>query len=89
MGVAALVLGIASIIFSFISAFGWIGVLLGVVGIILAAIARKNGQGGIATAGLVLSIIGTVLSLILYLACVACVAGVEKAAESAVENALF
>ena len=77
MGVASLVLGIIStVIGAFIPAFGWIGAILGIVGIVLAAIARKNGQKGAATAGLVLCIIGTVLGLIFYIACAACVAGI-------------
>lgn len=83
MGVAALVLGLVSIVISlFFSYVGWVGIILGIIGIVLAAVARKNGKGGIATAGLVLSIIGTVLSAILYLACVACVAGLAEAANN-------
>lgn len=42
---------------------GWIGAILGLVGTILGA-----------TGGLVCSIIGLVLGLLLYIACVACVA---------------
>ena len=75
MGVAALILGIISVVIGcFFSYIGWIGMLLGIVGIVLAAVAKKKGQKGVATAGLVLSIIGTCLSLILFLACAACVA---------------
>jgi hypothetical protein len=40
----------------------------------LAALACKKEKKGINTAGLVLSIIGTVISLILWIACVACAA---------------
>ena len=62
MGVASLVLGIASIVIGmFINT--WVGVIAGVVGIILAAVAKKKGQGGVATAGLVLSIIGVAIVL--------------------------
>jgi len=76
MAVGSLVLGIISIVFAlFIPGFQWIGALTGIVGIILGVQARKfRGQEGMATAGMVCSIIGTVLSLILYIACVACVA---------------
>jgi len=84
VGVAALVLGIVSVVFSLIlGGAGWVGPIIGIVGIVLGAVAKKKGQGGIATAGLVLSIIGTAISLIITIACIACV----NAAESAVENA--
>lgn len=83
MGVAALVLGIVSVVIATIfPAIGWIGVITGILGIILGAIAKKKGQKGVATAGLVLAIIGTSLALILYLACAACVAGISDAVSS-------
>lgn len=74
MAVAALVLGIVSIVFSFIGLF-WLGVILGIVGIVLGVVARKNAPSGMATAGLVVSIIGTVLCAIIFVACGACVGG--------------
>ena len=75
MGIASLVLGIASIVIGmFINT--WVGVVCGVVGIILAAVAKKKGQGGVATAGLVLSIIGVAIVLVVYIACIACAASV-------------
>lgn len=80
MGVAALVLGIVSLVIAvFFPAIGWVGAITGIVGIILGAIAKKNGKKGAATAGLVMSIIGTALALVTYLACAACVAGVANA----------
>ncbi len=78
MGVASLVLGIISLLIGIFTAgaFGWIGAIIAIVGIILGALGRKNSEKtGIATAGLVCSIIGLVLCLILYIACVACVGG--------------
>jgi len=73
MAVAGLVLGILSLVGGSIpgaNAFPcW---LFGIVGIILSSIARKKQPSGMATAGLVLSIIGTILSLITFIACVAC-----------------
>ena len=77
MAVASLVLGIISVVFGvFLSSFaGWIGAIIGIIGIILGALGMKNPEKhGIATAGLVLSIIGTILSLLIYIACVTCVA---------------
>ena len=74
MAVAALVLGIVSLVFCFIPGIGIVGPIVGIVGIILGALAKKKGEKkGMATAGLVCAIIGTALSLIAYIACVACV----------------
>ena len=82
MAVAGLVLGILSLVGGSIpvtAAFPmW---LFGLVGIILSAIARSNAKkagqpSGIATAGLVLSIIGFVLAFITFLACLACAGAV-------------
>lgn len=79
MGVAALVLGIIAIVCgAFLGAVGWIGLVVGVIGIVLGALGKKKalaaGQPtGIATAGLVCSIIGTGLCLVFWLACAACV----------------
>jgi len=74
MAVAGLILGILSLVGGSIpgaNAFPmW---LFGIVGIILSSIARKKQPSGIATAGLVLSIIGTILSLITFIACALCV----------------
>lgn len=78
MGIAALVLGIISIVIGVFSAgaLGWIGAIIGILGIILGAIGRNSApeeKRGIATAGLVCSIVGTILCLLFYLACVACI----------------
>jgi hypothetical protein len=78
MGIASLVLGIIAIVIGVFSSglLGWLGAILAIVGIILGALGRKDPEKkGIATAGLVCSIIGLVLCLILYLACAACVGG--------------
>lgn len=82
MGVASLVLGIISLIIGIFSSgmLGWLGAILAIVGIILGAVGRKNVESkGIATAGLVCSIIGLILCLILYIACAACVGGLAAA----------
>ena len=78
MGIASLVLGIISVVWS---CFGgtWISSLLGIIGIILGAVGKKK-DANCASAGLVLSIIGTVLGLLFYVACAACVAGLAEAA---------
>ncbi len=81
MGIASLVLGILALVIGLFSAgaFGWLGAILAIIGIILGALGKKVPEKkGIATAGLVLSIIGLVLSLILYIACVALVGGMAS-----------
>ena len=78
MGVASLVLGIIAVVIGLFSAgsLGRSGAILAVIGIVLGALGRKDVEKkGISTAGLVLSIIGLVLCLILYIACVACIGG--------------
>lgn len=73
MAIAGLVLGIVSVVFSFL--YVWIGLIAGVVGIILSVKGRKiQAKKGMATAGLVLSIVGVCLSGILV-ACALCVVG--------------
>jgi FtsH-binding integral membrane protein len=78
MAVAGLILGILSLVGGGVPVVNTFPMwLLGLVGIILSAIARskakKSGQPtGVATAGLVLSIIGFSFSLIVFVACLAC-----------------
>ncbi len=63
MQIAGLVLGIISILFGCCGS--WIAVVLGVVGLILAIIGNKKGKNGVGTAGLVCSIIGIALAVIM------------------------
>ena len=73
MGVAALVLGILSIVFCWIPVLKWVGFLIAFIGIILGACGLRNpAKKGIAIAGLVLSIIGFILCIVLIFACNAC-----------------
>lgn len=73
MAVASLVLGIISLVFLFIVPI--VGVIVGLVGIILGAMARKVPEKqGMATAGLVCSIIGVALGLVMFIACAGCAA---------------
>lgn len=77
MGVASLVLGIIALIIGiFLTGFQWVGAIVGLIGIILGAQGRKNPEKkGIATAGMVCSIIGFIFCIIFFVACVACVGG--------------
>lgn len=70
MGVASLVFGIIGIVLCWIPVVNWLGILLCVAGIVLGALGRKNpAKKGVATAGLVCSIIGLVLGVIFFFAC--------------------
>lgn len=76
MAVASLVLGIISIVLSFFGGLNLFGGIIGIVGIVLGVLGKKDPEKkGLATAGLVCSIIGTILCFILYIACVACLGG--------------
>ena len=82
--IIALIAGLAKIVISFSKLGGGSGAIIGIVGIILGVLARKNNPSGIATAGFVCSIIGTVISLLFYLACVACLGAGAAATSSCV-----
>jgi hypothetical protein len=69
MGVVALVLGILSVICSFISCFSFEAILFGALAILFGAIGmsqvgKKNKKKGLPKAGLILGIIGTLIALI-------------------------
>ena len=83
MGVGSLVLGILSLICSCIplSVVKWIGAFLALIGIILGVMGRKDPEKkGLATGGMVCSIIGFILCIIVVLACSACVGGLSSLA---------
>ncbi len=77
--IAGLVLGIVAIVLSFLG--GWLSIIalpVAIVGLVLSIIGGKQlkaaGQpAGIATAGLVLGIIATVITAILFFTCGICV----------------
>lgn len=75
MGVASIILGILSILISLVTAgaFGWIGCIMSIIGIILGGLGTRNPQEkGVSIAGLVFSIIGFLISILLFAACKAC-----------------
>ena len=79
MAVAALVLGILSLVFMFIPIIGVIAIPMSIVAIILGVLGKKSleAQGktvGIATAGMVTGIIALIISIIFTLICGACAA---------------
>ena len=78
---ASLVLGIISVVLWFFGYSALVSVILGIVGLILAGNAKKAGfNGGIRTAGFVLSLIGLIGGAIFFVACVACVGAIGAAA---------
>lgn len=82
MATASLVLGIISLLISLgfgAAGMGWIGSICGIVGIVLGALGRKDPEKrGMATAGLVMSIIALSWGVIATIACVACFAGLAS-----------
>ena len=79
MGIASLVVGIASLVLFifFGGAFNRMVFPVSIVGIILGALASKNPETkAMGTAGLVCSMITLVLSVLTYMACIACIGGI-------------
>lgn len=77
MATASLVIGIISLVlctcFAWTIGGAWLGVVLAIVGVVLACVAKKaEPSNGMATAGLVLSIIAVAFGLIVAVACTAC-----------------
>lgn len=63
LAIVSLVLGIASIVLGCCT--GWVGLVCGIAGIVCAVISKKQGKSSLGTAGLVCSIIGLVLSILI------------------------
>lgn len=87
LAIASLVLGLVGIVFDFIPGLGIVALLCAIVGLILGIVAKSqisnsNGQiggSGMATAGIVLSIIVLALWVILLVACAAFIGSVGSA----------
>lgn len=72
--VASMVLGIIAVVLWFFGYSSIISVILGIIGLVLAGNCKKAGyEGGIRTAGFVLSLIGFIGGAAVFIACVACV----------------
>lgn len=74
MAVASLVLGILSLVFMWIPYINILAIILAIVGIVLGALGMKQLKAagkpsGMATAGMVMSIIGLAISVIYVIAC--------------------
>ena len=87
---ASLVLGIISVVLWFFGYSALVSVILGIVGLILAGNAKKAGfNGGVRTAGFVLSLIGLIGGAIFFVACVACVGALGAADATGAFDDLF
>lgn len=67
MSIASLTLGIISLFSGF---FWYIGLPTGIIAIVLGAKSVKKGKTGMGRAGMVLGIIGTVITLFIYISLV-------------------
>lgn len=76
MGIASLVFGILGLCLTLFSAgaLGIVGLICGVAGIILGALAKKSGTGNpkITSVGFYLSLCSAILGIVLFAACTAC-----------------
>ena len=73
MAVASLVLGILALVGGWIPVVNWFCLVFAIVGLVLGVLGRKDPEKrGMATAGMVMSIIALALDVILLIACSAC-----------------
>ncbi len=85
LSAAGLVLGILSAVFAWFYMVNIVALICGVIGIICAAMGKKQAKAaelptGLGTAGLVLSVIGTCLAGIGFFSCTLCVSCAALAA---------
>jgi len=71
--IASLVLGIVGLVCVFFGYGALIGIILSIIGIVLGTSAKKVQPSGMATAGIVCSIVALALCAVSFIACVACV----------------
>ena len=94
LSIAALVLGICGVVLCWIGGLNIVILVLGILGIVFGVIGRKKSvaaygkASGLATAGLVLGIIGTAICGIGVLACAACI-GEVAACGSALDSMIY
>ncbi len=77
--ITAMILGIVSLCFIFTGPWAFIGVAAGVAGLILAIMAKKEQPSSVATAGLIMSIIGIALCLLFGIICTAAICALQNA----------
>ena len=78
---ASMVLGIIAVVLWFFGYGALVSVILGIIGLVLAGNAKKAGyNGGMRTAGFVLSLIGLIGGAVFFVACVACAGAIYSLA---------
>jgi len=92
MAVAALVLGIIGTLFSLNWLTVWVGGPMAIIALVLGILARKSlaAEGkptGMATAGMVLGIVGTTVALLIFAVCASCAAAVGTAGKQIAKEA--
>ena len=71
---ASLVIGIIGVVCWFFGYSAIVSVILGIIGLVLSGNAKKAGfEGGIRTAGAVLSLIALIGGAVVFVVCVACI----------------
>ena len=83
--IASLVLGIVSVVMIFLG-LGWISLFTSIVGLILGISAKKEQTSGMAIAGVALNIIGLVISVFIFMACIAMIGTMGSAMSSIVDS---
>lgn len=80
---ASMVLGIIAVILWFFGYSSIISLILGIIGLILASKSKALGfDGGVRTAGFVLSLIGLIGGALVFIACVACTGALAAAGDA-------
>ena len=78
---ASMVLGIIAVVLWFFGYGALVSVILGIIGLVLAGNAKKAGyNGGMRTAGFVLSLIGLIGGAVFFVACAACAGAIYSLA---------
>lgn len=79
LAVGSLVCGILSLVLMWFGYGALVGLILGIVAIVLSVNAKKKGfTEGMQKAGLVLGIIGTILSGLFFVSCVLCAGAIAS-----------
>ena len=74
LATASMVLGIVGLVFTFFIN-GLIGLILGIIGLVLAGKAKQQGfEGSMRTAGFIMSLISVIAGVLMFILALACVA---------------
>lgn len=65
LAIVGMILGILSILINCCVAYAFVGIVLGIAGLVCSIISRKQGPSGMAVAGIVCSIIGMLIAVVI------------------------